>query len=135
MNNTPVKSIDTVSIIIPAYNEAPAIRDTIENLLLITRTENWEVLVINNGSTDDTTEILKNIKGIKLISHPYNKGYGAALKTGIISSIGEIMVFFDADNQHDPKDIKKLLDNFENFDISADNSGDYCKLKKIPSNN
>jgi glycosyltransferase involved in cell wall biosynthesis len=123
MQNTPVTDNDNVSIIIPAFNEASAIQKTIIDLLIIAKNENWEVIVVDDGSTDDTVEILKKISGIRVINHPYNKGYGAALKTGILHAKGNVVVFFDADNQHDPQDIKKLLDNFQNCDMLVGQRG------------
>lgn len=67
-----------------------------------------EVLVVNDGSTDDTATVAEQA-GAKVITHPYSKGNGAAIKTGARAASGEVIVFMDADGQHDPADIHRLL--------------------------
>lgn len=105
-NGTDPTSLD-LSIIIPAYNEAEAIGDTISRI----RAQNFhnsEILVVNDGSTDSTAEVA-SAAGARVISHPYNIGNGAAVKTGIRSARGQVFVFLDGDGQHDPADIGRLL--------------------------
>ena len=68
-----------------------------------------EVLVVNDGSTDDTAAVAQ-AAGARVVQHPYSKGNGAAIKTGARSALGEVLVFMDADGQHDPADIPRLLD-------------------------
>jgi glycosyltransferase involved in cell wall biosynthesis len=65
-------------------------------------------LVVDDGSSDQTAEIARQ-SGVRLIQHPYNIGYGAALKTGYRYARGEIIVTIDGDGQHDPGDIARLL--------------------------
>ena len=67
-----------------------------------------EVLVVNDGSTDDTAAVAQ-AAGARVVQHPYSKGNGAAIKTGARSALGEVLVFMDADGQHDPADIPRLL--------------------------
>ncbi|MFO1211295.1 MAG: glycosyltransferase family 2 protein [Paenacidovorax caeni] len=67
-----------------------------------------EVLVVNDGSTDDTAAVAQ-AAGARVVHHPYSKGNGAAIKTGARSALGEVLVFMDADGQHDPADIPRLL--------------------------
>ncbi|MBN2753136.1 MAG: glycosyltransferase family 2 protein, partial [Rhodospirillaceae bacterium] len=67
-----------------------------------------EVLVVDDGSTDETARLATEA-GARVISHPYSMGNGAAIKTGARNAIGEILVFMDADGQHDPADIPRLL--------------------------
>lgn len=111
-----------LSIIIPAYNEEIIISQTIAELKnelhKITDLE-YEIIVINDYSKDSTREILKKTDGIKLIDHPYNKGYGASLKTGIRESGFENLLFFDADGQHPAEKISELLGYCEEFDMVA----------------
>lgn len=76
----------------------------------------FEIVVINDGSTDDTGAVAKDA-GALVYSHPYNIGNGAAVKSGIRFASGKILVFMDADGQHNPKDIAKLLEYFPDFDM------------------
>lgn len=76
----------------------------------------FEIMVINDGSTDDTGVVAKDA-GALVYSHPYNIGNGAAVKSGIRFASGKILVFMDADGQHNPKDIAKLLEYLPAFDM------------------
>jgi glycosyltransferase involved in cell wall biosynthesis len=96
-----------LSIIIPTYNEAGAIGDTVRALLALDLPP-FEVLVVNDGSTDATAEVARSA-GARVLSHPYNIGNGAAVKTGIRSARGRVLVFMDGDGQHSPQDIPRLL--------------------------
>ena len=112
-----------ISVIIPAYNEAPTIGD----LVLKTKRlyPDIEIVVVNDGSTDDTGAIARNA-GARVFSHPYNIGNGAAIKSGIRHAKGEILVFMDGDNQHNPEDIAKLLYHMKDYDmvVGARSNGD-----------
>lgn len=102
-----------LSIIIPSYNEEGAIAKTIlaiDDLGL----ESYELIVVNDGSTDKTAQAAK-AAGAKVISHPYNIGNGAAVKTGIRSARGRVLVFLDGDGQHDPKDIPRLVSYISDY--------------------
>lgn len=97
----------SLSIVIPARNEAagldrllPALRE---------RHPDAELLVVDDGSTDATRETALG-HGAKVVSHPYGQGNGAAVKTGARNATGEVLVFLDADGQHDPDDVARLLD-------------------------
>jgi glycosyltransferase involved in cell wall biosynthesis len=100
-----------VSIIVPAYNEAANIAAVLENLLAQVKPD-WEIIVVDDGSTDETQQIISAIKDSRLVSHrhPYNIGYGAAIKTGIRWARGELIVLFDSDSQQLPEDIYRLQD-------------------------
>lgn len=99
-----------VSVILPAKNESGAIRDTIKKIHALGIVD--EILVINDGSTDLTQQVAEQA-GAVVISHPYSKGNGAAIKTGARHASGEVIVFMDADGQHDPQDIRYLLQKIE----------------------
>ncbi len=99
-----------ISIVLPAKNEAGAIGLTIQKIKQIT--PHAEVIVVNDGSTDNTQQIAEQA-GARVVSHTYSKGNGAAIKTGARTATGEVIVFMDADGQHDPQDIPRLLENIE----------------------
>ena len=103
-----------VSIIIPAYNEAETIGDVVTSIINLH--PDFEIIVINDGSTDDTAAVAKDA-GALVYSHPYNIGNGAAVKSGIRFASGKILVFMDGDGQHDPRDIEKMLEYFPDFDM------------------
>ncbi|CAN2041066.1 dolichol-phosphate hexosyltransferase [Candidatus Magnetomoraceae bacterium gMMP-15] len=103
-----------VTVIIPAYNEAGAIAEVINNIKKLH--PDFEIIVINDGSDDNTASIAKHAGAI-VHSHPYNIGNGAAIKTGIRMASGEIMVFMDGDGQHDPCEIQKLLNFTSDYDM------------------
>lgn len=100
---------DLVSIIIPAYNEADSIREVLEDIRKGFASRRVEILVIDDGSTDQTAEIAKK-SGAKVIQHLHNKGYGASLKSGIRSAVGQFVLFMDADGQHRAVEALKLID-------------------------
>ena len=99
-----------ISVVLPAKNESGAIGHTIEKILQLQLVD--EIVVVNDGSTDNTRDIAEQA-GAKVITHPYSKGNGAAIKTGARNATGDIIVFMDADGQHDPNDIPKLLIEIE----------------------
>jgi len=105
-----------LSIIIPAYNEKESIEKVINELKEITNQE-YEIIVVNDGSTDQTEKILGNIENIKLINHPKNRGYGAALKSGIKKAQGEYILIIDGDGTYPVNEIPKLLKYVNNYDM------------------
>ena len=103
-----------VTILIPAYNEA----ETLGPILAQVRELNpgAEILIVDDGSTDDTAQIGAE-GGARVIRHPYNKGNGASIKTGLRQATGEVVVIFDADGQHEPRDICKLVECLDEYDL------------------
>ncbi len=100
-----------ISVIIPAYNEEKRITKTvlaIEKCLLET-TENFEILVVNDGSTDETKKVVSKLENshIRLLSYQHNKGKGGAVKHGIKYAAGNYIVFTDADLPYPPENIQK----------------------------
>jgi len=109
-----------VSIIIPIFNEEHVIKRVIEELQMFLKQIpdfQFEIVAVNDGSSDKTAEIVSEISGIKSINHPYNKGYGAALKTGIKNSIFDWVLFYDSDGQFSPEEIPKLLEYLDGYDM------------------
>lgn len=100
----------SLSIIIPAKNEEQGLRLILPELRR--HYPDDEILVIDDGSTDDTAAICQEYN-VRLIRHPYSMGNGAAVKTGARSASGDILVFMDADGQHQPADIAKLTGTLE----------------------
>lgn len=96
----------TFSIILPAKNEAEALVHLLPAIK--SHAPEAEIIVVDDGSSDDTLEICKAHQA-KVISRPYSMGNGAAIKTGARAAEGEILVFMDADGQHQPEDIPRLL--------------------------
>jgi glycosyltransferase involved in cell wall biosynthesis len=96
-----------VSIVLPAKNEAGGLRKVIPELNR--QCPGAEIIVVNDGSTDDTVEICTRL-GARVVSHPYSKGNGAAIKSGARAATRETLVFMDADGQHKPEDIPRLLE-------------------------
>ncbi|WP_019590198.1 MULTISPECIES: glycosyltransferase family 2 protein [unclassified Thioalkalivibrio] len=106
-----------LSIILPAKNEAAAIGPVIS--ALVEQFPRGEVLVVNDGSTDETEQVAREA-GARVVTQPYSMGNGAAIKRGARSAHGEILVFMDADGQHDPADIPRLLERLENgYDMAV----------------
>ena len=102
-----------LSIIIPAYNEAGAIADTVSQILKL-QLPTFEVIVVNDGSSDETAAVALSA-GARVLSHPYNIGNGASVKTGIRAARGRVICFLDGDGQHDPKDIPRLLSYIDRY--------------------
>jgi len=105
-----------ISVIIPAYNEEKPVRNVIQKIRDVLKNEDYEILVVDDGSTDKTRESAIEA-GARVISHPYNIGNGAAVKTGMRQAAGEIFLLIDADEQHDPYQIPNLLKMLEKYDM------------------
>jgi glycosyltransferase involved in cell wall biosynthesis len=102
--------IDSVSIVLPAKNEAESLRGLLPNI----RREfpDAEIIVVDDGSTDETAKIAMDNR-VRLLQHPYSMGNGAAIKSGARAATGSVVVFMDADGQHDPAEIPALLQLLE----------------------
>lgn len=108
----------TLSVVIPAYNEEKGIADIIYRVLAVkddlakAGIGKMELLVVDDGSRDQTAQVISTlageVNGLRLIRHPKNKGYGAALKTGFAQSTGELIGFLDADGTYPPEYFPQL---------------------------
>jgi len=105
-----------ISVIMPAYNEEGIIGEVLDNLVPIAEENGWELIVVDDGSTDKTAEIASE-HNVNVVSHPHNRGYGRSLKTGLAAASGDIVVIMDSDGQHDHNDIPRLLEHIDNYDM------------------
>ncbi len=103
-----------VSIVIPAYNEADVIGEVVAALSAAAR---WhEIIVVDDGSRDGTA-VAAAAAGAHVATHPYNKGNGAAVKTGIRRATGEFVLIIDGDGQHRPEDARRLASRLGEYDL------------------
>jgi len=109
-----VASPHEITVAIPAFNEAEIIGQVVTALLA---SGPWrEVLVVDDGSTDDTGSVAE-AAGARVIRHPYNKGNGAAVKTAIRNAQGEYMLIVDGDGQHRPADVLRIAEALGTYDL------------------
>lgn len=99
-----------VSVVIPAKDEGSVIGGLLERIAALGLAH--EIIVVDDGSGDDTARVAAQA-GARVISHPYSRGNGAAIKSGARAASGEVIVFMDGDGQHDPADIPRLLGRLE----------------------
>lgn len=118
-----VQKLSSLTIFFPAYNEAANIATTVTQALRVveTITTDYEILVIDDGSSDDTTKIVKEFESnnpkIKLISHPHNMGYGAALITGFKNATKDWTFFSDGDGQFDLTELTDFVRYTNDYDV------------------
>lgn len=111
--SVPVEDSD-LSIILPALDEEESLRTLLPELNQ--RFPRAEILVVDDGSHDGTADIAREF-GCRVISHPYRKGNGAAVKTGIRAATRKYIVLLDADGQHDPAEIPSLIRHLDRYDL------------------
>lgn len=124
----------TLSIVVPAKNEAASIGRVVQGIRA--NVPAAEVLVVDDGSDDGTGALAKEA-GARVVRHPVSRGNGAAIKTGAREALGEILVFMDADGQHDPADIPRLLSRIDaGFDlvVGARGTGSQASLARAFGN-
>ena len=108
--------IETVSVVIPAYGEGKSIGPLVSELR---RAAPWrEIIVVDDGSRDDTGARAAEA-GATVIRHPYNKGNGASVKTGIRRASGEFVMILDGDGQHRPADAVRLVGRLGDYDLAV----------------
>jgi len=107
-----------VSLVIPAYNEEHGLADVVHGLRarMEASLRPFEIIVVDDGSADRTPEVARGL-GVTVITHMANRGYGAALKTGIRASRGEYVLICDGDGTYPPESIPELLKHIDDYDM------------------
>jgi dolichyl-phosphate beta-glucosyltransferase len=109
----------TISIVIPAYNESEQIKDSLALVRAYTQEQdayNWEIIVVDDGSTDDTAELISHTPNIQAITYTPNKGKGYALRTGVQKAIGDYIYICDADLAVSIDQIEQFLEQMPGYD-------------------
>lgn len=131
-----MEKIPELSLFFPAYNEETNLKNTVEKVIPVLDkvAEKYEVIIVNDGSKDKTGEIAAKLADeypfIKVITHSPNRGYGAALKSGMYNSRYEWIAFTDADGQFDFSEITKFIDKQK--ETSADLVIGYYLKRAVP---
>ncbi|MGB9677763.1 MAG: dolichyl-phosphate beta-glucosyltransferase, partial [Candidatus Ratteibacteria bacterium] len=119
-----------ISVIIPAYNEEKRILKTLKRVYNYFKSKNcnFEIIVVDDGSKDKTFDVVMNFangrKEIKILKHEKNMGKGAAVKTGVLSATGDLVLFTDADLSTPIEEFEKLKKSIENgYDIAIGSRG------------
>lgn len=118
-----MNKLPELSIFFPFWNEEKNVVRVVEDAIPVAKkvAEKWEILMIDDGSSDGTVtkakEIARRYKNIKLISHTPNRGYGAAVKSGIANSSYKYIVFTDGDRQFDFSQVNKFVEKIKEADI------------------
>src|SRR5687768_7410809 len=113
----------SISVFFPAFNDAKSIGKLVKDAceVLTTLTDEYEVIVINDGSTDETGEVLEDLRKthrfLKIIHHEKNGGYGAALQSGFQAALKELIFYTDGDGQYDVREMPLL---FQKMNKSVD---------------
>lgn len=125
-----------ISVVLPAYNEADeVVAKAVSGIRAIDFGSEPEIIVVDDGSPCPIR--IPAVPGVRVIRHPYNMGNGAAIKTGARHAQGELIVFMDADGQHDPADIPRLLKKFdEGYDmvVGARDAASHASSGRLAAN-
>ncbi len=105
---------DSTSIVIPAFNEADSLGPLVSALAQAAR---WHEIIVVDDASDDGTGAAAAAAGACVVRHPYNKGNGASVKSGIRRATGEYLLIIDADGQHPPSDAVRLVGRLGEFDL------------------
>lgn len=111
---------ESLSVFFPAYNDAPSLPGLIDRTFEVLGNYggDYEVIVVNDGSWDNTAEVLDQLRlkyapRLRVITHPENRGYGAALRSGFAAATKDLVFYTDGDGQYDVRELPKLLEKME----------------------
>src|SRR6266849_2393982 len=124
---------EPVTIIVPAYNEAEGIGQVLDTIIncMVEADLGYELIVVDDGSTDGTDAIVE-AKGVRIIRHKFNRGYGASLKTGIRQSRCPIVAIIDADGTYPVDALPRLLACMAEYDmVVGARTGDHVKIQPL----
>jgi dolichyl-phosphate beta-glucosyltransferase len=139
---TPETTTKKLSLVIPAYNEQNTILRTVQEAreFCAEHFADAEIIVVNDGSTDKTEEILAGQSLARVISYPENRGKGCAVRTGILAAAGDIVCFTDADLAYGLSPLLRAVPLLAEYDavvgsrrLSAEGYGEYTPLRKLMS--
>jgi len=107
-----------LSLIVPVFNEQQRISPFLRDLKTTVK-KNWEIIFVDDGSTDKSKDLIKNsrLNNLRIISYQKNRGKGFAVKKGIMEASGDYVIFIDADGSIHPLEIKKMLTYLKKYDI------------------
>ncbi len=117
------KLIQEISVFFPAYNEEENLEKTVLDARKVLQkvAERWEIIIVNDGSKDDTLKVAQGLKGkdgkIRIVDHKANKGYGGALKSGFKAAKYKWVAFADSDGQFKFSEITKLIEKIDEADL------------------
>jgi len=113
---TAERKFRSLSVFFPAYNDAPSLPDLVRTTfeVLERHVEDYEVIIVNDGSEDNTAEVLEDLRRhyaphLRVITHPENRGYGGALRTGLAAAKRDFVFYTDGDGQYDVAELPRLL--------------------------
>jgi glycosyltransferase involved in cell wall biosynthesis len=118
-----MKQLSEISAVLPCYNEAGNIEPLVNKMIgtLNEVADDWEIVIVDDGSIDGTDEVLGRLaersKSIRVVTHPENQGYGAALRSGFLAAKKKLVFYTDGDGQFDPTDISRLLPLLPDYEI------------------
>lgn len=111
------RKVESLSVFFPAYNDAPSLPKLIANTFKVLRehVDDFEVIVVNDGSHDNTGEVLAQLEReyapqMRVVTHPANRGYGGALRSGFAAATKDFVFYTDGDGQYDVLELPKLLE-------------------------
>jgi dolichyl-phosphate beta-glucosyltransferase len=110
-----------ISIVVPAYNEAGRMKPFLTRLVAMLRKGNYELIVVDDGSSDDSAgiskELTKGMRRARIISYKPNRGKGYAVKTGMLAAKGDPIIFIDADGSIPPEEIPRMAEALKKYDF------------------
>lgn len=113
------QNVFEITLVIPAFNEGQSLQEFLPHLIEKCLKNNWKLIIVNDGSGDNTASVLNQYSThevLTIISHKVNRGYGGALKSGILAADTEYIITIDADGQHRIEDVCKMIDFIKKYD-------------------